>query len=380
MIASKIFLKDMITKKKVKNYLVFIFICAFILSQLFEDFIKSAFNENNISWITMIVIFTSTAYSIYTYSLYEKVKNYISLPIKHSGFLLGFIISLFFVSFLERVSLLIIVVCLSGTNILVNISMVIAISILCILINVWMLMLINRKNKLELVLLLIILLCSMFTFYFNMIVFFKFLIIAGCCLVALVNILKKESIYIAIIRPSKTLLTRFKYRGNYFIKILMNEKIYLINTAMLIGVIIFLLVLKMDNYIIWSFTWTVGAVNTPVLTMLSSDLYLRKHAEMISERTDGIWKMYMRFIIIYFVSINILIFALNILFDRDNLIINIIALVILCIIEPSIGYILESKFPLLKWQTKQELWKHPRKYIISITVFFIMTIIGMIAL
>lgn len=380
MIASKIFLKDMITKKKVKNYLLFIFLFAFIVYQLFGEFIQSAFNENNISCITMIVIFTSTSYSICTYSLYEKVKNYISLPITRSRFLLGFIISLFFVSFLERISLIIIVVCLSGTNLLVNISMVIIVSILCILLNVWMLMLINRRNKLELVLLVIVLLCSIFTFYFNMIVFLKLLIIAGCCLVALVNILKKESIYIAIIRSSRTLLTRFKSRGNYFINILMNEKIYIINTAMLIGTIIFLIVIKMDNYIIWSFTWTVGAVNTPVLTMLSSDLHLRKHAEMISDRTDGIWKMYMRFIIIYFVSINIFIFALNVLVDRDKLIPNIIALVILCIIEPLIAYLLEIKFPLLKWQTKQDLWKHPRKYIISITVFFIMTIIGIIAL
>lgn len=380
MIASKIFLKDMITKKKVKNYLLFIFLFALIVYQLFGEFIKSTFNENNISWITMIVIFTSTSYSIYTYSLYEKVKNYISLPIKHSRFLLGFIISLFLVSFLERISLIITVVCLSGTSLLVNISMVLAVSILCILINVWMLMLMNRKSKYELVLSVIILLCSIFTIYFNIVVSLKLLIIAAYCLVALVNILKNESIYIAITRSSKTLFTRFKYRGNYFMKILMNEKIYIINTVMLIGTIIFLILIKMDNFIIWSFTWTVGAVNTPVLTMLSSDLHLRKHAEMISNRTDGIWKMYMRFITIYFVSINIFIFALNVLINRDKLIPNIIALVILCIIEPSIAYLLESKFPLLKWQTKQELWKHPRKYIISITVFFIMTIIGMIAL
>lgn len=196
MIASKIFLKDMITKKKVKNYLLFIFIFAFIVCQLFGDSIKSAFNENNIPWITIIVIFTSTSYSLYTYSLYEKVKNYISLPIKNSRFLLGFIISLFFVSFLERVSLIIIVVCLSGTNLLLNISMVIVVSLLCILINVWMLILINRKNKLELVLLVIVLLCSMFTFYFNMMILLKLLLIAGYCLIDLVNISKNEYIYI----------------------------------------------------------------------------------------------------------------------------------------------------------------------------------------
>lgn len=109
MLISKIFLKDMLTNKKVKNYFLFIFIFVVFSYEIIGDFIYEVFSKSNIAFITMVVVLTSTAYLIYTYSLYEKVKNYISLPIKNSRFILGFILSLILVTFLERVSFIIIV-------------------------------------------------------------------------------------------------------------------------------------------------------------------------------------------------------------------------------------------------------------------------------
>ncbi|WP_294354852.1 hypothetical protein [uncultured Clostridium sp.] len=125
MLISKIFLKDMLTNKKVKNYFLFIFIFAVFSYEIIGDFIYEVFSKSNIAFITMVVVLTSTAYLIYTYSLYEKVKNYISLPIKNSRFILGFILSLILVTFLERVSFIIIVVCVACENILINIFQVI---------------------------------------------------------------------------------------------------------------------------------------------------------------------------------------------------------------------------------------------------------------
>ena len=125
MLISKIFLKDMLTNKKVKNYFLFIFIFAVFSYEIIGDFIYEVFRKSNIAFITMVVVLTSTAYLIYTYSLYEKVKNYISLPIKNSRFILGFILSLILVTFLERVSFIIIVVCVTCENILINIFQVI---------------------------------------------------------------------------------------------------------------------------------------------------------------------------------------------------------------------------------------------------------------
>lgn len=378
MISTKIFLKDMLSMKKVKNYVLFICIFAFIISNIFEDFLGVGFNEKFIPYFAALAILTSTAYTIYTYSLYEKVKNYISLPIKKTNFLLGFILSLIIVSFLERVSLLIILVYFSGINVLQNICLVSLISIFCILINVWMLIILNRKSKVQFIVVALVFASNMVVFGLNAAIWFKMLMILGSSFIVLASILSTDSIFIAIIRNNKYGFNKSKFNINYFLKVMISEKIYVINTALILGIIIFLVFIKVDNYIGWSLTWAVGAVNTPVLTMLSSDLSLRKHADMLSDKSNGVWNMYRKFLIGYFVFVNLFILILNTIFENNIVIYNVIAFIILCILESISAYVLEIKFPLLKWKTKQDLWKHPRKYVIPLIAFITMTIFSLI--
>lgn len=375
MIATRIFLKDMITKKKVKNYFIFIFLFFIIAYESFGEFIRDTFGMSNISYITMAVMITSTAYLIHTYSLYEKVKNYISLPISNSRLLLGFVFSLILVSLLERISFLLIIVLISNNNLLINIPLVIIVSIFSILINVWILILINKKRKLEWVLVVAVLLSYILISYFNFSIFINIAVMLLCYVISLIGILKEDSLYIAINGNKSALVTRFKYGGNYFFKVLMNEKIYIINTLMLLILIVFLSAIQMDNFIVSSMVWAIGAVNTPVLTMLSSDPHLRRQAKMLSTKQQGIWSMYKRFVFIYFLLVNGFILALNIFLKNNNILINICIFAVISVIEPIIAFILEDKFVLTNWQTKQELWKHPRKYILPLIVFLGLTIV-----
>lgn len=375
MIATRIFLKDMVTKKKVKNYLIFIFLFLIIAYQAFGEFIRDTFGMSNISYITMAVMITSTAYLIHTYSLYEKVKNYISLPISNSRFLLGFVFSLILVSLLERISFLLIVVVVSNNNLLINIPVVVIGSILAILINVWILILINKKRKLEWILVVAVLLSYIFVSYFDVSIFINISVMLLCNVISLIGILKEDSLYIAINRNKAALITKFKYGGNYFFKVLMNEKIYIINTTMLLVLIVFLSAIQNDNFIVSSMVWAIGAVNTPVLTMLSSDPHLRRQAKMLSTKQQGIWSMYKRFVSIYFLLINGFILMLNVVLKNNDILINICIFAVLSVIEPIIAFVLEDKFPLTNWQTKQELWKHPRKYILPLIVFLGITIV-----
>lgn len=375
MIATRIFLKDMITKKKVKNYFIFIFLFFIIAYESFGEFIRDTFGMSNISYITMAVMITSTAYLIHTYSLYEKVKNYISLPISNSRLLLGFVFSLILVSLLERISFLLIIVLISNNNLLINIPLVIIVSILSILINVWILILINKKRKLEWVLVVAVLLSYILISYFNFSIFINIAVMLLCYVISLIGILKEDSLYIAINGNKSALVTRFKYGGNYFFKVLMNEKIYIINTLMLLVLIVFLSAIQMDNFIVSSMVWAIGAVNTPVLTMLSSDPHLRRQAKMLSTKQQGIWSMYKRFVSIYFLLINGFILMLNIVLKNNDILINTCIFVVLSVIEPIIAFVLEDKFSLTNWQTKQELWKHPRKYVLPLIVFLGITII-----
>ncbi len=113
-------------------------------------------------------------------------------------------------------------------------------------------MLTNKKKYLEWLAVFCVLLCCFMVAYFNINVLVKMFIILLCSAIILIWILK---VYV-----------------------------------------------QGENYIIWAMSWAIGSVNTPVLTMLSSDLNLRKHADMISNKDQGVWKMYKKCLTFYFLT------------------------------------------------------------------------------
>ncbi|WP_251861389.1 hypothetical protein [Clostridium sp. Marseille-Q2269] len=374
---SKIFLKDMITKKTIERYIIAILLFYIACIEYLGAFIKPIINEKTLIWITVVVTITSNAYIIHTYSLFEKVKNYISLPINKKRFLLSFTFSLIIISLLERISFIIVIAFLYVYNPLENIFLIISTVILCIEIDVWILLLLNRKRKVQWIPLIFLLLCIILSFILHISILNKFLILYLCIVISLISILKKNSLDIAIRRNNRNILGKLRYSKNYFLKVFINEKIYLINTFMLIAIVCFLTLISKSNYIIWCLTWSIGAINTPILTMLSGDLYIRKQANMLPNDSTSIWNMYKKFLGSYFLCGNILIFILNIFTGSMPFILNIITFILLSIIEPIIGYLLELKIPLLNWKTKQQLWKHPRKYILPLIIFLLTSLIGL---
>lgn len=377
---SKIFFKDMISKKTIERYIIAILLFYIACIEYLGAYIKPIINEKTLIWITVVVTITSNAYIIHTYSLFEKVKNYISLPINKKRFLLSFTFSLIIISLLERISFIIVITFLYAHNPLENIFLIISTAILCIEIDVWILLLLNRKRKVQWIPLIFLLLCIILSFILHISILNKFLILYFCIVISLISILKKNSLDIAIRRNNKNILGKLRHSKNYFLKVFINEKIYLINTFMLLAIVCFLILISKSNYIIWCLTWSIGAINTPILTMLSGDLYIRKQANMLPNDSTSIWNMYKKLLGSYFLCGNILIFILNIFKGNMPFILNIITFILLSIIEPIIGYLLELKIPLLNWKTKQQLWKHPRKYILPVIIFLLTSLIGIFSL
>lgn len=375
---SKIFLKDIITKRIIKMYIIGIILFYLLLEGDLGKLINPIISARNLIWITMLVIGTSTAYIIHTYSLFDKVKLYISLPINKKRFILSFIFSLIIVALLERVSFISIVVFMYCDNPLVNILLIIITSVLCIEINIWGLMLLNENKKFEFVYILFILGCFLVTITLNFSKLNQIIVLILLTIISLIGILKEESLGIAIIRRNSSLFTKFGFMGNYFLKVFIYDKIYLINTILIFIFIIMLSLTIKDNAIIWSLVWVIGSINTPALTMLSSDLSIRKQAEMLPPNVNDIYTMYRRFLRLYFIGTNLFILLLMLFLDTGHIYLNISIFIILSILEPLIAYLLELKIPLLKWQTKQQLWKNPRKYIIALFMFILISIMGML--
>ncbi|AKB25256.1 hypothetical protein MSMTP_1787 [Methanosarcina sp. MTP4] len=370
---SKIFFKDLVTKKKVFKYLLGMVLFTVFVKLFLADFIKPIFQEAFLPWITFITIFTSTAYTIYTYSLFEKVKTYIMLPIKKNRFLLAFTIGMIGISFLERGSFLIIGALICSSRPIYSITIIILVATWSILINIWVLLTVNNHKKINWIIIATNFIMIFLAFNLISSEVFQLLILASGIIICFIEILLQDSISIAITHIGKRGLAKFHFAGNYFLKVIAYEKIYIVNSVMLIVMICLLSFMKGDNVIIWSLIWTIGATNTPVLTMMSSDLYVRRQAQMFPESNVSLWKMYCIFLMEYFLFINGLICVFSIFIIGKNPWITIPIALVLSVIEVIGAYILEKKKPILYWQTKQELWKNPRKYILSIIVFLLIS-------
>jgi len=144
---NKIFFKDFLTKKKALKYLLAIILFVIAVKFFLMDYIKPIFQDTFLPWVTFIVMFTSTAYMIYTYSLFEKVRSYIMLPIKKSKFLLAFTEGIIGVSFLERGAFLLIAAIICSNRTLYSVIVIILVAIWAILINIYLLLTINNRKK-----------------------------------------------------------------------------------------------------------------------------------------------------------------------------------------------------------------------------------------
>lgn len=376
---SKLFLKDILTKRKIKQYIVVIIAFFISINLFFKEIIGTIFNDRYLSLLTVIIIFTSTAYIIYTYSLFEKIKQYIMLPIKSFRFIMNFAKSLFICALLERISFLLIGIILFSDSPLLASTTVLIYATLSILLNIWILLILNSNRKKDWISLtgVIILLLSIFLTYLT-----KIVEIAGiflCLIITINGISNHISIELAIHRKRKSNTKKSNIITNYFFRVLITEKIYIINTLMICLMLIFLTVMNIDNFIVLNLTWTVGAMNTPVLTMLSSDPYLRKQAELLPNKGKNILGMYKYFLLYYFIITNSIIFILIQFTTGRDVILYAVLFIVLSVLETTVSYNLEQKMPLKTWQTKQELWKHPRKYILPIIVFLFTSLLSMLA-
>lgn len=373
---SKIFLKDLINKKRVVRYLIILLSFTIIMKQYSSTINQSLINEKSVIFVTAGVILTSILYVVHTYSLFEKVKSYLCLPISKKRLLLSFIFSLICISFLERLSFIIIIIFMCSKSPFLNSFLVIETSILFILGDVAYLIANNKRSK-RYYLEIFLLLCMILSLFIKISLISIIKLMALYIVILLFYILKQDSFYIAILRFKKDALYKNNHVENYFLKVMLNEKIYIVNTVMILVMIGMVSFFIKENYVFWYIRWAISAVNTPTLTMLSSDLNIIRQGQMLPNKKYSIYSMYMKFLLRYFLSVNLLIFILDCILNRSLLLYDITMVLILSFIESMIGYFLEIKHPIVNYQTKQQLWKHPRKYIIPIVVFFISVIISM---
>ncbi len=368
MTENKMFLRDFMTQAKIKKYILYMLGFAALIKLFFQD--KTIFYISDIagSMIGLGIAFTSTAYIIYTYSTLENIKFYLTLPIKKWKMFLAYFLALWICTLIQRISFVIIIIADFGTHVVQNIILLVMSSAAAVLINIGILLGKNAKER-SMILWNVILICALFFLGYSEIAFGYKLLLSFCIGVSAICTYQKVEITDLVITHQPSI--RIQRRGivNYFFRVAMAEKIYITNTVCIVAFLVVLCVMSKNNPIMMSLVWCIGSVNTPFLTMISGDLWIARQIDMLPIRQNNIYKQYSLFLASYFLLTNFMIVLVKYIILKEVLIKDILLALLLVILETVLAIMLEKTYRVKGWQTKQELWKNPRKYILPFAIF-----------
>lgn len=370
---SKMFLWDFITPKKIKNYVLYLIVFAVLTGILFED--KEIFHINSFacSTIGIGIAFTSTAYVIYTYSIFENIKLYLTLPISKWKLFGAYFAALWVCTIIQRISFVIVVLVNYGSNILENSILLIVNSGVAVLINIGILLGKNGKRKVivfkNTILLILLFLFGGMNLHFGYKLVLVFFIGVG----GIVTWRKSVVTDLIITHEPKNKLLAQKGIRNYFLKVVFAEKIYIVNTICIVAFMLVLCLISRENPILFQLVWCIGAINTPFVTMISSDVWVARHIDMLPEKQNNIYWQYGRFLCGYFLAVNMIIIGAKSMVS-EFVTPDVFFALFLAILETISAVFIEKKYRITGWQTKQELWKNPRKYVLPLIVFVVVSI------
>lgn len=373
---SKIFFYDFFNKRKVKRIILLLA----LLPVLFLVILKDVhFTSSYAGLIGITIALASTSYTLSSYATTDKLRLYISLPINSKRLIWGLVITLYSDTLLERMSIFIIAALFIFSDPFIIILSVIGSAFICVVIIVALLLAMNAKKWSVFainLLAMILTVCSSIILSNNILYWIAVNIFIMA--IPLTTLMVFDSAYLVINRQIKNRITLAVFKRNYFVLTMIAEKIYLVNTVVIIGAIIAFLVLFPNEPVLLNLAWCMGAINTPAMTMLSGDKGTSKQADMLPDVKNSIVIMYLKFLIGYFSIINLIILSVISLKESSYSLTNITVALIVTALEVAITIILEKKWRLTNWQIQKELWRNPRKYIAPIIVFLVTTAIFLI--
>ncbi|MFO3665669.1 hypothetical protein ACCQ41_05365 [Anaerococcus sp. ENR0831] len=367
---TKVFLKDMLDRRTILKYfvgLVLIYTGMDFLIDKDPNLLSINFDLRLVLFVSF-ALFTTIFYFAKTYTSTENTLMYYQLPVSRKDVNLSFILSLLIDSIIRKFLPLAVIAYVLKAPAEFYPLIFLIIPIICLLgslptsTNV-------RKDKKIMVFLLLILSVAVIMF-----LFYKTDLNIG--IKTLLSIL---TIFILIIILSNFYLNQAifsqeemgsisKYKvSNYFLKFILAENVYLINTGGIILMIIFVS-LMMPGAIKIPLALAIATVNTPLLTIFSTDIGIATYKKMLPKSNKSLDKDYIKVLLIYFAFVHLIILLANQGQMSAKLVISLIAFTI---IDTLVAYVMENKYPIVGKKTTMAVWKSPRKYILGAVVFIL---------
>ena len=112
----------------------------------------------------------------------------------------------------------------------------------------------------------------------------------------------------------------------------------------------------------------IATVNTPLLTIFSTDDGINTYKKMLPGSNKSLDKDYIKTLFVYFSMIHVIILLANWGYMSAKFIICLIAFTIF---DTFVAYLMENKYRIVGKKTTMAVWKSPRKYILGAVVFVI---------
>ncbi len=364
----KLFLRDFITPAKIKRYAGYVFVFAVFIQIFFQDQAVFRLSGSAGSMIGYGIAFTSAVYVTHTYPVFENIGFYLALPVKKWKMYGAYFAALWICTLLQRISFAVPVVVKFSTHVAENLLLLILNSGTAVLLSIGLLLAENSKKWGILIWNLVLAAALPAAGYLDLQSGYQAVLSVCIAAGAAASFRSMKITDLMIIHEPKKNRPG-KCAANYFYRVAVTEKIYLANTACIIVFLIVLCMISRENQVMMNLVWCTGAVNTPFLTMISADLQTSRHIDMLPSKKNSIYKQYFIFLLSYFLLINSIILLAKYMIFQELIYRDVFLALLSAPFETALAGMLERKRRITGWQTKQELWKNPRKYVLPLAVF-----------
>lgn len=373
----KVFLKDMLDRKTIKNYILlclFFFMGVDYLLEKNPDLLKV---NLNIRWIIFLflALFTTTYFFIKSYGSSDGNLFYYALPYGRKKINGSFFLALLADTGLRKLSLIFIYFYLLKVGLAYYGYMLLSGVLACGLSLILNSTNISKQKKFFLAFLGLLILANLYLLkdFFA----FKTMALVIYCVevLAYILILYSSSFEKLIIKSKNDALTGRLPISNYFLKFILSEKIYLINSFAILCMILFLS-LFMPKPMNLPLSFAVATINSPLLSIFSTEKGLKEYDTMLPSKYRSLSRQYLHLLIGYFLMVHLFILGIN--YREFGLPLLLVALV-LSGVDIIGSYMLEKKWTIKEKKTDMAMWKSPRKYILSVVAFCV-SFIGLVLL
>lgn len=374
---TKVFLKDMLDRRTILKYfvgLVLIYVGMDFLIDKDPNLLSINFDLRLVLFVCF-ALFTTIFYFAKTYTSTENTLLYYQLPVKRKKINLSFILSLIIDSVIRKFLPLAVIAYVLKAPIEFYPIILLMLPIVCMLGSLPSSRNIGGDKKLIVSLLLLgSIALILFLFYKTSLIIGMKALISILAIFILVIILSKFYLNQAIFSQQEMGSNR-KFRiSNYFLKFILAENVYLINTVGIILMIIFVSIM-MPGAIKIPLALAIATVNTPLLTILSTDKGLATYKKMLPKSNKSLDKDYIKILFIYFALVHLIVLLANQVQMSGKFAISLIAF---AIFDTLMAYFMENKYPIVGKKTTMAVWKSPRKYILGAVVFILSFLIFVI--